>query len=77
MLAIGRLAQIADKLGEEPDELYTKFISMLDGLGKSKRKEDPVIANIVQSYARYFWKKGRLFDAFQLHEQAETIGASR
>ncbi len=77
MLAVGRLAEIADKLGEEPDELYTKFISMLDGLGKSTRKEDPVIANIVQSYARYLWKKGRLFDSFQLHQQAETIGASK
>jgi hypothetical protein len=76
MLGIGRLAQIADKLDEDPEELYAKFMNML-GTGNPKRYENPVIANIVQSYAHYQWKKGRLFESNSLHQQAELIGASR
>ena len=75
MLATGRLAQIADKLNEAPDELYTSFLGMLNSLDKSKHNEDAVIANIVQSYAHYLSTRGKFLEGLQMHRQSEQIYA--
>ena len=75
MLATGRLAQIADKLNEVPDELYTSFMSMLSALDKSKHNEDAVIADMVQSYAHYLSTRGKFLESLQMHRQSEQIDA--